>query len=254
MGAMAVVLHQFLSSHFNEKVRWALDWKGVAHRRESHLPGLHAAPLRRLSGQTQTPVLVLDGEVIAGSARILDALERRFPARPLFPHGAARERALQIQQRFDREVGPAVRTAIFSALLEEPAYLARLFAHAWPLPARLAYRGLLPLARGRIARANGVTDTEAIARALATSERALDWIAAEVGATGQLAGDAFSVADLTCAALLAPLARTPHPDMHKPEPIPPRVATLLARFAEHPGMRWVVEQYRRHRPPQAASR
>ena len=117
---------------------------------------------------------------------------------------------------------------------------------------RAFYRGMFPITRGLIARGNGVTGPDAVARAFEASERALDWIAKEVGASGQLAGDAFSVADLTCASLLAPLGSPPHPDMRKPEPMPPRVASLLARYADHPGMRWVNDQYARHRPPPLA--
>ena len=102
MADAAVVLHQFLRSHFNEKARWALDWKRVPHTRRSYLPGPHFPALRRLSGQSATPVLALDGEVVAGSAAIVDALERRFPERPLYPEDPAqRERALGIQRRFD---------------------------------------------------------------------------------------------------------------------------------------------------------
>ena len=56
----AIVLHQFPYSHYNEKVRWALDLKRVPHRRRSVLPGPHMAQVRRLTGRTQTPVLVLD--------------------------------------------------------------------------------------------------------------------------------------------------------------------------------------------------
>jgi glutathione S-transferase len=38
---MAVpVLWQFAFSHFNEKVRWALDWKGIPHVRRSLPPAV----------------------------------------------------------------------------------------------------------------------------------------------------------------------------------------------------------------------
>ena len=43
MNSPAVTLHQFRYSHFNEKVRWALDFKGIAHERVSELPGPHRA-------------------------------------------------------------------------------------------------------------------------------------------------------------------------------------------------------------------
>lgn len=253
MSAPRVVLHQFPSSHFNEKVRWALDWKGIPHRRESYLPGPHIPKIRRLSGQSATPVLVLDGEVIAGSARILEALEQHFPERPLLPGDPAlRQRALGIQEHFDREVGPATRTVVFSALLEEPDYLCQIFAGERSLPVRAFYRATLPLARGLIAKANGTVDPADVARAFDATGAALDYVAREVGPGGQLAGDAFSIADLTAASLLAVLTNPGHPDMRRPEPMPERVSALLARFAPHPAMAWVREQYRRHRPARTA--
>jgi glutathione S-transferase len=64
-----LVLHMFPASHFNEKARWGLDWKGLPHARVAYLPGLHARPIRRLSGQTQTPVLVGGGRARGGAAR-----------------------------------------------------------------------------------------------------------------------------------------------------------------------------------------
>jgi glutathione S-transferase len=249
----AVVLHQFAFSHFNEKARWGLDWKGVPHRRETWLPGPHAPGVRRLSGATTTPVLVLDGRAISGSARILEALEERFPERPLFPADPAlRRRALEIQERFDREVGPAARTVLFSVLIDEPGYLCRVFAGHRAAPVRALYRATLPIARGMIAKANGTTDRANVERAFEVTRQALDFVAKEAGPGGQLVGDSFSVADLACASLLAVLTQPPHPDMRRPEPMPGRVEALLARFAPHPALQWVHEQYRRHRPPSAA--
>ena len=73
-----IELLQFRHSPYNEKVRWALDLKRVAHRRRSLLPGPHMGVVKKLTGHTQTPVLPLDdGTVIDGSARILDWLERQ---------------------------------------------------------------------------------------------------------------------------------------------------------------------------------
>jgi len=253
MEPSRVVLHQFVSSHFNEKARWALDWKGVPHRRITYFPGPHALAMQRLSGQRATPVLVLDGEVIAGSARIIAALERRFPERPLVPGDPKlAERARALGAHFDDEVGPAVRTAVFSVLIREPDQLCRTFSQGKPAWSSALYRALFPLTRPIIGRANGVTDAANIERAFAISEAALDQVAREASASGQLVGDAFSVADLTCAALLAPLVAPDHPDMRPPAPRPPALEAFLARFASHAGVAWVREQYRRHRPAPCA--
>ena len=104
---MTVTLHQFRYSHYNEKARWALTWKGIRHRRISYLPGPHALYLRRLSGQQQTPVLDWDGDIIAGSAAIVDVLEERVPERPLQPDDADLRAEVAAERRhFDDTVGP----------------------------------------------------------------------------------------------------------------------------------------------------
>ena len=243
-----IVLHHFPSSHYNEKARWALDWKGVAHERRSYLPGPHAPWIRRLSGQTATPVLRLDGGIAVGSAAIVDALERRFPERPLYPQDPdLRRRALEIQRHFDAEVGPAVRAAVFSVLLEEPDYLCATFAAPKPRAVRRLYRAGFPLLKGIMARANGAADPQQVERAFERSRRALDFVAKEVGPSGQLVGNGFSVADLCCASLLAPLVDPGHPDMARLRPLPERVEAFLRRFASHPGAEWVLGQYARHR-------
>jgi glutathione S-transferase len=253
MDPARIVLHQFVSSHFNEKARWALDWKGIAHRRITHFPGPHALAMQRLSGQRATPVLVLDGEVIAGSAHIISALDERFPERRLLPADPKlAERALALQAHFDAEVGPAVRTAVFSVLIREPDQLCRTFSQGKPAWSSRLYRAAFPLMKPIIARANGVLEAANVERAFATSEAALDRIAREVGPSGQLVGDAFSVADLACAALLAPLVSPDHPDMSQPRPRPAAIEAFLARFSSHPGVAWVREQYRKHRPAPCA--
>ena len=64
------VLWHLKVSHYNEKARWALDYKRVPHVRRAVLPGRHAAVARRLSGGQTFPVLVLGEEAIGDSTRI----------------------------------------------------------------------------------------------------------------------------------------------------------------------------------------
>jgi glutathione S-transferase len=252
MSEPDLVLHMFPASHFNEKARWALDWKRLPHRRIAYLPGPHAPQIKRLSGQTATPVLVMDGRAIAGSAQIIDALESAFPQRALYPADPAlRQRALGLQQRFDAEVGPAVRTAVFSVLLHELTYLRDVFARGHPALKRSVYRALLPLVRPLIAQGNAVT-TENVPRAFARTEQALEETARLVGASGQLVGDAFSVADLTAAALLAPLSPPAHPDTARPARVPARMEEFYARYEKHVAVQWLREQYAKHRPASCA--
>lgn len=96
-------------------------------------------------------------------------------------------------------------------------------------------------------KANGVTSQAAIDAAFQATDAALDFVAANAGDAGYLAGSDFSVADLAAASLLAVCTNPDHPDMKRPEPIPASMQTWLARWADHPGTAWVRETYARHR-------
>lgn len=241
-------LHQFPYSHYNEKVRWALDFKNVPHKRISHLPGPHAAAIRKLTGASETPVLRIGGVVVAGSADIIDVLEGHYPEPPLYPADPAqRKAALDMQAWFDVEVAPAVRRAAFDELFREPAYLCRLFASEKPLLTRLSYRAVQPAIRHVMRRMMDIDD-EHVVLARRTIHAALDRVAAQAGAEGYLVGDRFTVADLAAAALLAPACNPPHPDMEFPAPRPARIEAWFAEWADHPGARWVRRVYAQHRP------
>jgi len=243
-------LFQFRYSHFNEKVRWALDHKGLSHQRTDLLPGPHARTIRKLTGQTQTPVLRINDQYVHDSAWIIERLELIFADAPsLLPiKDDDRERAREIARHFDFVVGPAARICAFVAMLDEPDYIARLFATGKPQFTRALYRVVLPLVKGRLKDANGITSTHAIAEADRLLTSNMQSVAKLIGKEGYLAGDSFSVADLTAAALIAPLIDPPHPDMKKPGPMPERLAELTEKWRNHAAGRWALDMYERHRP------
>jgi glutathione S-transferase len=246
----AVELLQFPFSHFNEKARWALDWKGIAHRRTSLLPGPHALTVMRLTGKTEVPVLRVGSEVVGGSASIIDELERRVPTPALYPSDPSeRTRALEVQQWFDDEVGPMVRRALFAVMLATPGYVCGMFAGHRSWPVRATYRASFPVVSSVMKRSMGITDAASVERAGAVTQEAFDYVARHAGTSGYLVGETFTVADLAAAALLAPVVDVAHPDMHKPMPRPAALQGVLERWADHPGAAWVQEQYRRNRPP-----
>src|SRR5258708_17759381 len=101
------VLWQLQISHYNEKVRWALDYKRIPHTRRSILPGVHILVARRLSGMDTTPVLTIDGQSIGDSSAILAAVEARWPDPPLMPGNALqRTRSLRLEEVFGQESRP----------------------------------------------------------------------------------------------------------------------------------------------------
>lgn len=247
---MYLELIQFPYSTFNEKVRWALDYKGINRRNKYLLPGPHASFVKKRTGQTATPVLRRGSEHIAGSARIIEALEEMQPAAPLFPEKSEdRDKALEIQRRFDEDWGPRSRRAILVALGAAPGYIARMFASQHSSVARSIYGAMLPLMRKKVREGNGIRSQADIDDGEQAIDDMLDYVAETSSATGYLAGDRFSVADLTAASFIAPIADPPDSPMTRPTPIPAQVQAWCAPRRDHPGVAWVLTMYAKHRKP-----
>src|SRR6478672_8414156 len=89
------VLWQLQISHYNEKVRWALDYKRIPHTRRSMMPGFHRLITKRLAGVDTSPVMQFADGAVGDSSAILQAIEGRYPDPPLMPDAPDdRERAL----------------------------------------------------------------------------------------------------------------------------------------------------------------
>src|SRR6516225_6652130 len=88
-----IELYQFPFSHYCEKARWALDYKGIAYRPVNLLPGFHFRHLAKLAPRTSVPVLRDGAIVVQGSSAIIDYLDRRYANPSLTPSdpNAARE-------------------------------------------------------------------------------------------------------------------------------------------------------------------
>lgn len=102
----------------------------------------------------------------------------------------------------------------------------------------------------RLVRCDYGIDAETERQARADILAAMDRVEAELQPSGYLVGDAFSVADLTAAALFTPLLAPPQ----RPYPARCTSSTVLAFRDEldaRPGGRWVAEMYARHRPDSA---
>jgi glutathione S-transferase len=243
-----IELLQFRYSPYNEKLRWALDLKRVPHTRTPLLPGPHMGRVKKLTGRTQTPVLVADGRAMDESARLLEWLERKYPNPPLLPTDPAeRERALAIEARFDHDIAPRGRRAILAALLESPMYFGRVFGAGHGTIAQMAYGAIVPLAATLVRKGNGITGAASIDDGVRGFTEGLDFVAKEAAATGYLVDARFTIADLSAASVLAVCVDPPDSPMTRPQPMAPPCARLIARFRDHPGAAWVREIYRKHR-------
>ena len=242
----ARLLH-FRVSHYNEKVRWALDFKAWPHVREAQVPAFHVPRVRGLSGQNKVPVLIVDGEVWVGSSQIIAAIERARPEPALYPADPAQlERALAIEKYFDDEVAPALRRLFWSTYFPRPADCARLATDGFSGSTRFVWRALFPLLRP-ILRRNMGANAANVALARERLGGYFERVEAEIGPSGYLVGDRFGLADLAVASVMTAIVRPPEFPYPLPEPWPPELLDLRGSVAERGGFRWVLEMYTKHR-------
>jgi glutathione S-transferase len=242
-----LVLYQFAFSHFNEKARWGLDWKALPSKRRNLLPGFHTRRTRSLGGGTETPILEIDGEAVAGSTSILRRLEAICPTPELFPdNDAERDEVDDWIVWLDDEVGPAIRLGLFDEILKDPAYAVQIFAVGQPGWKRRGYAMIFPKIIQVLRNRMSIT-TESAAAANETTARALDRIASAVESTGYLVGDRFTAADLTAASLLFPLSFPPELPFSMPVPTSAAAEQWESRWAGRAGVLWMEELYRAHR-------
>jgi glutathione S-transferase len=200
------VLWHLAMSHYNEKVRWAFDYKRVPHVRRAVMPPAHALVAMRLGGRDTFPVLTVGDRVFPDSTEIIAALE---------------------------EIAPDPQTAVEMLSLGGP--LARRRAVALIFPA---------LARGMRKRFRVPGPGEG--GPLAELEAEIAFIGDQVGDSGFLVGERFSVADLTAAALLAPVVCAEAMPAGLP-PFPLSLQELSARLGETPGGSWARSIYLEYR-------
>ena len=232
-------------SHYNEKARWALDYKRVPHRRRAVPPGVHFALALGMARQLTLPVVTFDGQAVGDSTAIIAELERRFPEPRLYPADPdERERALRLEELFDEQLGPQIRAALLVHVLADSDLALLAAAPDGPALRRALLRPAVPLVARAVGGKHHVSPETGV-EGLARTRAMLDRIAEEVGPTGYMVGDTFSVADLTAAGLCFPLA--PEPYLRPMHLAAHQLLELREELAGHPAVAYVGDMYERHR-------
>jgi glutathione S-transferase len=240
-------LYQFHWSHFVEKVRWVLDFKGVEWSAIDVDP-FTKRQMRHLSAKTTldsgaqlytVPVIhdETTGAVVADSSEIVSYLERTYPTPALYPSDATeRAEVMRWMLWLDSTLGLAARRLAYTHIaLEHPGFLAELF-----IPGMAGAGGGGRSLKGRVAGAviAGVLTRRfgflhnRRDRVYEELERCLLIAAERLSSRRYLVGDRFTAADLTLAALMRPTAAVPFIRNH------PRLQGLFE---------WRATQLREHR-------
>ena len=240
-------LFVFPHSHYCEKARWALDYKGIPFEPVALIPGFHIMTVRKYAPQTSVPVLLTDTETIQGSSEIIDYLEEKFPSRPLTPSDAAQRKAcLEFEHTMDQKLGDNLRRVLYHELLAYPDFICHCFTQPMPRYKQIIVRLFYPILRYKINQnfVNSPKEVEASKREL---EVGMGELAQRLANRAYLMGDQFSRADLSVAAMLSLLVL---PEEH---PFPWRefpgreTQALYDEYENHPVTKWVRKIYRTHR-------
>jgi glutathione S-transferase len=245
-------LWQIDISHYAEKVRWALEYKGVDHVRRSPLPGTHIpiALFLTRGAQPTVPVLQVDGRAIGDSTEIIAALESLYPEPPLYPIDAEeRARAIELEDWFDENLGPQARLLPFYELIQEPEIFAEVAAESVPGPLGKAKPVVGAYARAYTSLRWGANSSEDAKQAREAIVTAFDKLEAELerGNGEFLVGEGLSVADITAASLFYPVVVPAEGPLDPSLPRPPAFDRFRESLSDRRGYRWVEETFRRHR-------
>ncbi|HEX3911549.1 MAG TPA: glutathione S-transferase family protein [Solirubrobacteraceae bacterium] len=236
-------------SHYCEKARWSLQRAGIAYEERPHIQGIHRIAARRAGGGLTVPVLVTPDGAIGESQEILEWADQRMPEERRLLPGDPSERAEveSLCRRFDEQLGPAGRRLIYVHMMRDremalsfnnagvPRWEDRMTRFAWPAIERVIRR-VLDIRPG--------CDAE---------DETIVWEefdhAAELLADGRpfLSGSRFGAADLTFAALAAPMIVPPAYGVPLPQPAQMQAdtAALISRAREHPAGAFALSLYGR---------
>ncbi|MDR3444966.1 MULTISPECIES: glutathione S-transferase family protein [unclassified Dyella] len=214
-----IELYQLRWSHYVEKVRWALDFKGLAWR-AIDIVAYKKQEMSRFPCAQTVPLIhdASTGVALSDSSPILRYLDEAYPEQPLLPADpVAREEAWQWMLRLDSTLGLQARRLGYTQLIMEcPDALPRLFMTQpfGGLFARPVWRSLAAPVLGMMLTKRFRFDRNRQDRIYERLENLLLPLAQMLERNAYVMGEKLSAVDITLASLLRPLRIVPHFSHH----------------------------------------
>jgi glutathione S-transferase len=236
-------------SHYCEKARWGLDWVHLSYREEPHAPLLSRLATKR-SERGTVPVLVHGNRRCIDSTDILKFADEVRGGDLLYPL----DRKLRVEVEalvtwFDRELGPHSRRWGYGMLMPHAKLLSRIWSCRVPRWEAVLVPVMAPLVRRLVGRVYRITP-ESVESSLARV-RGVFLRVDELLSDGRrfLVGERFTAADLTFAALAAPVllpveCRAVHPAL---DAVPVAMQKEISHFRESEAGRFALRLYSQER-------
>lgn len=237
----------FPHSHYCEKARWALDYKGIPFEEVTLLPGFHMRQVRKIAPDTSVPVLMTPERVIQGSGEIIDYLDHNTLSPSLTPLDPQQRRACnELESNMDYRLGENIRRILYATLLAYPDFIRYCFTHSLPRVKQVIFSLIYPLLRKKIYRVY-VISPAAVDHARREFDKAMHELETMLGQNPYLMGEHFSRADVCVASMLSFLAMPaehPFPWIDLPDPA---ANAFYEQYRQHPVIHYVSKMYRDHR-------
>lgn len=221
-------LYQWELSHYSEKVRLCLDYKGLEYRKIEVTPGIGQLELFRLTGQKQVPVLKDGNNYIVDSSEIAKYLDLEYPDRPLIPkEQKKRAQALLLEDWADETLGVLGRKAFFAAISQDLSFRKSLLPLSTPDFLKSLVAGVPNDILGVLGVGVGFTP-DAIKSAIANLKQDLEILMELLSDSPYLLGDEPCIADLAVAGLSILLKFPTGPYLDLPESLRGKGLPVLA--------------------------
>jgi glutathione S-transferase len=203
-----IKLYQFPLSHYCEKVRWALDYKGLQYEKVNLIPGTHFSAIKKLNvPQSSVPILTHGDTTIQNSSDIITYLDKTFPDKCLTPTDSAqKQEALDWESFADEEIGTHLRRCFYFILFNHKKTLIKYLTYQGPWYGSLFYTFFFPLVKKKMTQVLNINHRSFEQSQIKLWDN-LDTLTTYLNNKEFLVGSSFSRADLAIAAMIAPAFR-----------------------------------------------